>query len=95
MLDANETAGLEEGEGVGRVVENVAEVLVEDVELLPELVVVGNVLLVGDNDGGTGFVEGLELCEMWAAPISKGAGRRQRNDAPSSRCGTLAVFWNW
>lgn len=58
VLDADETTGLEEGKSVGGVVENVAKILVEDVELLTKLVVVGNVVLVLDDDVVLARVEG-------------------------------------
>jgi hypothetical protein len=62
VLDADESARLEEGESVGGMVENVTEILLEDIELLSELVVVGDALLVLDHDRSLGHVQRLELC---------------------------------
>jgi hypothetical protein len=63
VLNPDETTGLKERQSVSRVVENVAKVLVEEVELLTELVVVGDVVFVGDDDRRSLFVEGAEFCD--------------------------------
>lgn len=50
VLDGDKTTGLEEGEGVGGVGDNVPEVLSELLELLLALVVLSDGLLVGNDD---------------------------------------------
>lgn len=97
MLDPDEPARLKERQRVRRVVEHVAEVLVEEVELLTELVVVGDVVLVRNDDGRSLLVEGAELYAWGVGTRSlrgKEEGKKER-DGPSSSFGTLAVFWNW
>lgn len=93
VLDANETTGLEEGKSVGRVVKNVAKVLVEDVELLTKLVVIGNVVLILNDNVVLARVEGAKLCTGREGQRVRATDEQWAN-SPSSRCGTEAVFWN-
>lgn len=81
MLDADKSTGLEEGESVGRMIQDVAKILVEDVELLAKLVVVGNVLLIRNDEAGLDEVEFAKFCRArWSARAK--AARRDTTDHP-------------
>ena len=78
VLDAHEAAGLEERERVRGVVEHVAEVLVEDVELLPKLVVVRDALLVRNLDRHPDLVERAELWNRVCSAIAQTSSAERR-----------------
>lgn len=63
MLDADESTGLEEREGISRMIEHVPEVLVEQVQLLAQRVVVGDGFFVGDDDRCFAFVQRAKFCK--------------------------------
>jgi len=62
VLDGDESTGLEEGEGVGRVGDDVSEILTEFLELLLPVVVLSDGFLVGDDDLGAFDLGETEFC---------------------------------
>lgn len=66
-------------------VENVAEILGVDVELLAELVVLGDVLFLVDSDG---VALGDEVAKLCIRLVSALLVTQRRTDAPPSSLGT-------
>jgi len=83
VLDGDESTRLEEGEGVGRVGDDVSEILTEFVKLLLPIVVLSDGFLVRDDDLGAFDLGETEFC----------GERERKGKEEEDETGVSLSFW--